>query len=889
MIGTTLEHYRIESQLGKGGMGIVYQARDIHLDRMVALKVLAPERVGDPESKRRFVQEAKAASALNHPNIVTIHDISSCNGVDFIVMEYIAGRTLEALIPSRGIRPAQVLKYAVQLADALSRAHGAGIVHRDLKPANVMVSEDGRVKILDFGLAKLLEPADCAPEGTTLTRRPLTHEGAVVGTAAYMSPEQAEGRKLDQRSDIFSFGTILYEMVTGRRPFTGDTWLSSLSKILKEDPTPPGQLAAAIPPELDRTILRCLRKDPARRYQTMADLKAALEDVLEESGSGKQVQQLLRRRRWAWAALPPVLLVAGFSAWRAWRGPESTEPLRAVSLTTLAGVERYPSLSPDGNHVAFTWTGSKQDNPDIYVQMIGSGSPLRLTSDPSNDYNPVWSPDGRWIAFLRRQWEAGKSELRLIPPLGGPERKLAEIHIREAFVNPPYIAWCPESNCLVVTDSPGEGKPPALFVISLEAGEKRQLTNPQPPKPGDTNPAISPDASWLVFRRNASGPYTGELYRLPLGRGVTAVGEPRRLTLAALDADYPTWMPDGKEILFSARGSLWKLVVPGDSTPARLPFVGEDGLMPVVSRPQPGRPPRLVYVRSFQDTNVWRVETSAPGARASSPPVVSLSSTRADFHQQLSPDGHRVALGSVRSGESEIWLADPDGSNAVQLTSMGSGSGYPRWSSDGELIVFHSNLEAQWDVYVVPAAGGKPRNLTSHPATDTWPSFSRDGKWIYFTSDRTGERQIWKMPASGGDAVQVTNNVGHTAFESPDGAYIYYTQTRDKPSPLWRLPASGGVPVKVLEGVVLSNFVVLEGGIYYIDRPSGEGGIHNIDRPSGETRLQYFDFATRRSTTVARNLGTVDIGLTASADGRTILYSRVDSSVDDLMLVESFR
>jgi dipeptidyl aminopeptidase/acylaminoacyl peptidase len=367
------------------------------------------------------------------------------------------------------------------------------------------------------------------------------------------------------------------------------------------------------------------------------------------------------------------------------------------------------------------------------------------------------------------------------------------------------------------------------------------------------------------------------------------VGEPRRLTLAALDADYPTWMPGSKEILFSARGSLWRLVVPGESTPRRLPFVGEDGLMPVVSRPQPGRPPRLVYVRSFHDSNVWRVENSAPGALALSPPVVSISSTRHDLQPQLSPGGRRVAFGSDRSGEWEIWLADPDGSSAGQLTSVGAGSGYPRWSPDGELIVCQSSLGGQWEVYVIPAAGGKPRNLTSHPATDTWPSFSRDGKWIYFTSDRTGERQIWKIPASGGDAVQVTNNIGHTAFESPDGAYLYYTQTRDTPSPLWRLPTSGGVPVKVLEGVVLANFVVLEGGIYYIDRPSGEGGIHNIDRPSGETRLQYFDFATRRSTTVARNLGHVDIGLTAAPDGRTILYSRVDSSVDDLMLVENFR
>ena len=442
----------------------------------------------------------------------------------------------------------------------------------------------------------------------------------------------------------------------------------------------------------------------------------------------------------------------------------------------------------------------------------------------------------------------------------------------------------------MVTDSPGEGKPDALFVVSLETGEKRQLTNPQPPATGDTNPAVSPDGSWLVFRRNAGGLYTGELYRLPLGRGLTAAGEPQRLTPAALDADYPTWMPDSKEILFSARGSLWRLAVPGESTPARLPFVGEDGMMPVVSRPQPGRPPRLVYVRSFQDFNIWRIETSAPGAPASSPPVVAISSTRQDGMPQLSPDGRRVAFASDRSGEWEIWLADPDGSNAVQLTSMGArATGYPHWSPDGERIVFHSNLEGQWEIYVIPAAGGKPRNLTSHPANDSFPSFSRDGKWIYFNSNRTGEDQIWKIPASGGDAVQVTNNVGYAPSESPDGAYLYYVQTMDTPSPLWRLPTSGGVPVKVLEGVVLGNFVVLERGIYYIDRPSGEGGIYYVDRPSGETRLQYFDFATRRSTTVARNLGNVDLALTASPDGRTILYPRVDSSVDDLMLVENFR
>jgi Tol biopolymer transport system component len=583
-----------------------------------------------------------------------------------------------------------------------------------------------------------------------------------------------------------------------------------------------------------------------------------------------------------------------------WRASVNREPLRAIPLNSLPGVQRYPSFSPDGNHVAFTWTGPKQDNQDVYVQQIGSGSPLRRTADPRIDYSPVWSPDGRWIAFLRRQWEDGTSELLLVPPLGGPERKVAEIRVSETyFITPPYQAWCPDSSCLVVTDSPGEGKPAALFVVSLDTGAKTPLTHPKFPASGDTNPAVSPDGSWLVFRRQANDLHTGELYCLRLRRtrlsaasadppGVTGMGEPQRLTLAALDAGYPAWTSDN-EILFSATGSLWRLGVPGATTPARLPFAGEDGIMPVVSRFHSERAPRLAYVRSFQDANIWRVELSAPGTAASAPPVISISSTRIDSTPQLSPDGRRVTFASNRSGEWEIWLADLDGSNAVQLTSMGAHSGAPYWSPDGELIVFQSNPEQQFDIYLIRAAGGKPRNLTSHSASDWRPSFSRNGKWIYFTSNRTGQRRIWKVPALGGDALRVTNNAGFAAFESPDGVHLYYNQTMETPSPLWRQRVSGGAPERVLEGVVRAAFTVLEGGIYYIDRPSGAGGLLFTDQPSGETRLQYFDFATRSTRTVVRGLGNVFLGLTASGDGRTILYSRVDSSVDDLMIMDNFR
>jgi Tol biopolymer transport system component len=378
---------------------------------------------------------------------------------------------------------------------------------------------------------------------------------------------------------------------------------------------------------------------------------------------------------------------------------------------------------------------------------------------------------------------------------------------------------------------------------------------------------------------------------MALGSAMTPAGEPTLLPLGDLkgkgrDAE---WMPDGKRIVFVASGGLWMLSVPGSEAPARVAFVGEDGLMPVVSRQRPGQPSRLVYVRSYRDENIWRIDTAGPGEPASSPPYVSISSTKADLTPQFSPDGRRVAFSSARSGSLEIWTADSDGANAVQLTAMGAIPGFARWSPDGNTVVFHSDPTGHPEAYSVPAAGGEPRAITSNPEGAAFPSFSRDGRWTFISARGTDRQQaLWKFPSGGGDQIRVTTRPASMSMMSPDGAYVYFNDRFDRPSTLWRVPASGGTESRVLDGVVRSNFAVLEKGIYYIDQVAESTGDNPRDGPSVQSRLQYFDLATSTSRTVARNLGTVGLGLTASSDGRTILFTRQDASIDDLMLVENF-
>jgi eukaryotic-like serine/threonine-protein kinase len=492
---STLGPYEILALIGAGGMGEVYRARDPRLNREVAIKVLPADRVSDEHRRRRFVQEAHAASALNHPPIVTIHEIESANGTDFIVMEYVRGKSLDAVIPRHGLRLGEVLRIAIPVADALAAAHARGIVHRDLKPANVMVGAEGAVKVLDFGLAKLIGREDAKEAELTHTADvALSVAGTIAGTAAYMSPEQATGAKVDTRSDIFSFGALLYEMVTGTRAFAGTSTGDTLNAVIRAQPKLPTQLVPALPRELERLILRCLRKKPARRFQYMADVMVDLQEIKEESDSGVTTQPPVPRWRGARVVAIGVLavVVIGGGAWLLKRSPAVVPPpMRVVPLTALPGIESNPTFSPDGDQVAFEWDGEKQDNSDIYVTLVGSSDIRRLTSDPAMESNPTWSPDGRQIAFLRARPEG--ATIQLVSALGGADRKLSD------FRGADWLRWSRDGHWLAAGRAANvAGQPAGIYLIPPDGGDSRPLIVPSAGR-ALSGPAFSPDGRRLAY------------------------------------------------------------------------------------------------------------------------------------------------------------------------------------------------------------------------------------------------------------------------------------------------------------------------------------------------------------------------------------------------------
>jgi len=886
MIGKTLGHYQITEKLGEGGMGVVYKARDTHLDRFAALKILPPEKVADAERKRRFVREAKAASALNHPNIVHVYDIDQSDGTDYIAMEHVDGKTLDQRIGRHGLHLNDALKFAVQIADALAKAHSAGIVHRDLKPTNIMVNEDGAVKVLDFGLAKLTELVQGDETASTATiddeGRPITEEGVIVGTVAYMSPEQAEGKKVDARSDIFSLGSVLYEMVTGQKAFQGTSKLSTLSAILHQEPKPVSGITPATPTDLEKLINRCLRKDPAKRWQTMADVKVALDELKEDSDSARlqaapaKTRQVTPMRLVVVAAAVVVLAAAGWYWLSRQRVTEPETILTPVPLTSYPGTEDEPTLSPDGSQVAFTWGGEEGENTDIWVKVIGAELPLRLTSNPARDFSPAWSPDGRWIAFCR-DLPGQKTALILIPPIGGQERILAENLSHRAAVRGPFLAWMPDSRSLVIASR--DNIEENLFLLSIETREMRRLTTGAE----DSLPAVSPDGTRLAFCRWTSWA-NSDLYLMELSGKLGQRPEPRRLTFEYASAVWSAWSADSRALIFSVRkagveSNLFRVDLSGTGRPQRLAAPARFCSNPVVSR----QGNRLVYVQRTEKWDIWRMDIPSPHEKAK-PPTKFISTSRSNVAPRFSPDGKSLAFTSDRSGTRQIWVSNSDGSNPVQLTSLGKGTfgWFLPWSPDSSRLAFYGHVEGRREVYVINANGGTPRRLTTTPSEYTMgsanASWSRDGRWILF--DRAGGQgsEICRIPAEGGAAVPLIKNEW-SPLESPDGKFIYYFEGDPNVAPgLWRVPKEGGEAQQVLDNINDNeNYDFVGNEIYFIPKPDAASkySIECLDTTTGKIR---------RIATFDHRIYT----LTVSPDRRWILWSEEESD-SDLMLVENFR
>jgi Tol biopolymer transport system component len=853
-------------------MGEVFRARDPRLNREVALKVLPETLAGDETRRARFTQEARAAGALSHPGIVAVYDIGTADGAFYMVTELVEGETLRVFLSEGKLAQRKAIDLAAQVAEAMAAAHAGGITHRDLKPENIMVARDGRAKILDFGLAR--QAAGAASVDAPTQTQALTREGTVMGTMGYMSPEQLRGKPVDARSDIFSFGVVLYEMLAGLRAFDRETSVDMVSAILKEDPA---DLPAAIPAGLAQIVHRCLEKEPARRFQSAADLAFALRSLNSGTTAIAAASVATARvrppvRSWIPYAVAALGVAAGLAGWLV--HPRAAAPLyEIVPLTSFRGEEVHPALSPDGRQLAFVWSGEPAQQPGVYVKQIGGGTqPLRISPAGKPAAYPCWSPDGIRVAYVRA--EGNETSIVVTPSIGGPERRVARLG--GSLTSP--IAWSPDGKWIAATVPEKDGSSSSLHLVSLDTGEPHRVTT-APARARDAGPKFSPDGKVLAFVRVASV-FSNPLYWVGIGSDGNAEGGPRQIGLKSWYTQSLDWFPDSRSIVvpvvYGARQQHWRLTVPGGvATRLALEFSNDLGSFEPAGIALRGE--RLAVLWNTTRWSVGRLAWNQGSRRFENAEF--YGSSRSDDTLQVSPNGEWVVFCSTRSGTRELWRANRDGSGALPLTSSGEVRvGSPRWSPDNRSVAFDGGHEGRIDIFVVSAEGGRMRQLTR----GTKPSFSWDGKWIYFA----GQGRIWKIPVEGGQPQALTDQ-GVEAFESRDGRWLYYL-VRGAAGGVFRIPANATEPAK--EGQLfarepsLAAWALAGNRLYLGLQPRVEAArVVRVDIDSG-TKEEVYRYAPN-----LRPFVLAGTSLAVCADEQTMYFSSVGDPESDIVMVDHFR
>jgi len=934
--GTKIGRYEVLSQLGKGGMGEVYLAKDTKLDRNIALKILPAELAVNRERMLRFVQEAKAAAALNHPNVAHVYEIGEHDGLNFIAMEYVEGKTLREKIHHERVELRKLLKYLQQTAGGLAKAHAAGIVHRDLKPDNIMITRDGYAKILDFGLAKLVEVATPAPEGGTISDaatvalEPHSIPGRLMGTVGYMSPEQAQGKaEIDHRSDIFSFGCMLFEAVTKQRPFQGESNVQALYKIVYE---PAPQLRDFVPtasPELQRIVRRCLAKDPDERYQSIQDIALELKELRREMEGDTQMDttvppssmssemgrpsraqssltptiggqtstgevsaaratssaeiilgEVRKHKRGLALTLAALILLVGAAVviWLKFSSPAKAAPFLTMKITRLtsggkignAAIKGYTSISPDGKYVVFRTTEAGKDS--LWVRQVLTGSLVKIVPDLGGKIGgTTFSRDGEYVYYSLFDTNNPLGTLYEVPVLGGTPRR-----IMTGVTSP--ISFSPDGKQFAFV------KPLAseffLMVANIDgSGEKAIATRKLPAYFAFAGgPAWSPDGKTIAC---GAGSYGGNLSANIVS--VPAEGGAEKVLTSQNWASVSRvlWLGDGSGLIIaavpelSAAGTqLWHVSYPGGEVRRVTNDLNAYGTS---SLGLTADSKTLVTVQADKSAQLWVVASGEDATKAKQ-----ITSGKYDGDGLAWTADGRI----LYTAPSDIWIVNVDGSANRQLTADTYTKSLGCVSPDGRYAVFSSNQSGNFNIWRMDLASSEQKQLTAGTETDSQPGCSPDGQWVLFRSLREGKWSFWKVPLAGGTPEQLSDKSSTWAAVSPDGKLLAlrYFDEQAQTNKIAVIPFAGGAPVKTLEVSVGFRDVGLgwtadSRAIVYADaRGDGESNADNI-------------WTVSIDSGPAKQLTNFKSGLIfafqMSRDGKQIALSRGTQTDDVILLKDS--